>query len=151
MSGCYVDELLSSQLTALVNWLQSDRAGVFVLLGENGSGRTTLAKQLISRHLSAGIAWYCDGLTLTAMGVDDKAFDHSTFPCPREPGKSVIGTKEVFERVEQFEFASGKPALLVIDADSEVINEFAQWATSQRDTPPTKDWKLLVTDNPQQR
>jgi len=147
----YVDELLASQQAALANWLQSDSTRTLVLLGERGSGRTTLAKKLIGLHAGTGVAVYFDGSTLQASGASDERFEHCIGVSSPNLSKPVQCAKGLFECINRFDLASDRTTLIVIDIDIKLSEDVGKCAPFVLDDLPPKHWKLLVTDTLEHR
>jgi serine/threonine protein kinase len=148
---CYSGEPLKTQEARLGSWLGSSSAHTMVLLGESGSGRTTLAMRLLKDHATKGVALYFDGLKLKAMNVTAGILRQTIQTLTRDFSRSKEDVRRVVERISRIRQHNDGPALLVLDAGAQPLTWYERFAVLTRETSPSERWKLLVIDSVAQR
>ena len=147
----HTDEPISRQQAMLVNWLELGPAGTLVLLGESGSGRTTMAQQLMSQQFDKSLSLYFDGATLNAHGSLGDQIE-TTLGMPKLNAPDCRGNARVLlDWIMQIRGSINKRVLLVLDANIDLVGMFSDLNIVTRESSPYERWKLLVIDSSEKR
>jgi len=140
------DEPLSRQQAMLVNWLELGPAGTLILLGESGSGRTTMARQLMNQQFDKSLSLYFDGATLNAYGSLADQFE-ATLGMPKLNATDCRGNAKVLlDWIMQIRSTINRRALLVLDTNIDPVGMFSDLNIVTRESSSYERWKLLVID-----
>jgi len=145
------DEPFAFQQTMLAKWLESGPAETFVLLGARGSGRTTLAQQLIKQQFDKSVCLYFDGASVSACGALAEQFE-TTLGMPKFSGtNSHANAKLLPGWIMQVRGNINRRVLLVLDANIDPVGIFLDLNIVLRKSPSPERWKLLVIDATERR
>jgi len=149
--SAYGDEPLARQQAMLVTWVEMGPAGILILLGERGSGRTTLAQQLMNQQFDKSLSLYFDGATLSAYGSLVEQFE-TPLRMPKFNATDAHGNvKVLLDWIIQIRGKINRRVLLVLDANVDPVGMFSDLNIVTRDLSSCERWKLLVIDAAERR
>lgn len=137
------------ELAGALRWIDVPSTGCLALLGDAGSGRTTLARQFATHYAKQALTLYFDGNTLEVLGPQ-----RTSEALPGRTSESLLhqigNTGVKLDWMSLLLYRAAVPSLLVIDVPGKSYEHYRD-ACRVRLVAADGFWKLLALDSREQK